>query len=47
MTTIAARFALKNIRANRLVNIPFVISNGIMFLLYNVTAVQSICSDQA
>lgn len=36
MTTIAARFALKNIRANRLVNIPFVISNGIMFLLYNV-----------
>lgn len=36
MTTIAARFALKNIKANRLVNIPFIISNGIMFLLYNV-----------
>lgn len=36
MTSIAARFAVKNIHANRLINIPFVLSNGIMFLLYNV-----------
>lgn len=34
---IAYKFALKNIKANTMLNIPFVLANGIMMMLFNIT----------
>lgn len=33
----ANKFAIKNIKANTLLNVPFVIANGIMLMLFNIT----------
>lgn len=36
-TNMANKFAIKNIKANTLLNVPFVIANGIMLMLFNIT----------
>ena len=36
--SMAGRFALKNLRANRLFEVPFILSSGIMFILFNITS---------
>ncbi|MDK7117501.1 ABC transporter permease, partial [Lactobacillus gasseri] len=32
----AKKFALKNLKANKVLEIPFVLSSGIMFILFNI-----------
>nr|WP_330368671.1 FtsX-like permease family protein [Lachnoanaerobaculum sp. MSX33] len=34
----AKKFALQNLKANRLLEIPFVLSSGVMLILFNITA---------
>ena len=34
--SMAKKFALQNLRANKLLEIPFVLSSGIMLILFNV-----------
>ena len=34
----ARKFAFKNLKANRLLEIPFVVSAGVMFILFNIMA---------
>mgnify|MGYP000459116082 CR=1 FL=1 len=36
--SMARRFALQNLKANRLVEVPFILSSGIMFILFNIMA---------
>ena len=36
--SMAKKFALQNLRANKLLEIPFVLSSGIMLILFNITA---------
>ena len=36
--SMAKKFALQNLKANRLLEIPFVLSSGVMLILFNITA---------
>ena len=36
--SMAKKFALQNLRANKLLEIPFVLSSGVMLILFNITA---------
>ena len=36
--SMAKKFALQNLKANKLLEIPFVLSSGVMLILFNITA---------
>jgi len=36
--SVAKKFALQNLKANKLLEIPFVLSSGVMLILFNITA---------
>ena len=36
--SMAGKFAIQNLKANRLLEIPFILSSGVMSILFNITA---------